>query len=113
MALGPLREAGVSIALDNFGTGYSNLYHMQEFKLDRVKIDRRFVENMDEADAARMIQALAGLGRGLGLAVSAEGIPGAYSNSSLLRSGVDEGQSSDELVTSEETRRFFETAPVA
>ena len=113
MALGPLREAGVSIALDNFGTGYSNLYHMQEFKLDRVKIDRRFVENMDEADAAKMIQALAGLGRGLGLAVSAEGIPGAYSNSSLLRSGVDEGQSSDELVTSEETRRFFETAPVA
>ena len=109
VALGPLREAGVSIALDNFGTGYSNLYHMQEFKLDRVKIDRRFVENMDEADAAKMIQALAGLGRGLCRAVSAEGIPGAYSNSSLLLPGVDEGQSSTSS-TSEETRRFFDGA---
>jgi diguanylate cyclase (GGDEF)-like protein len=110
VALGPLREAGVGIALDNFGTGYSNLYHMQEFKLDRVKIDRRFVENMDEADAAKMIQALAGLGRGLGLAVSAEGVRDESNNSSLLRSGVDEGQASGELVTSEETRRFFEAA---
>ena len=67
---------------------------MQEFKLDRVKIDRRFVENMDEADAAKMVQALAGLGHGLGLAVSAEGIQGGDNNSSLLRSGVDEAQSS-------------------
>lgn len=49
---------------------------MQEFKLDQVKIDRRFVENMDDEDAARMIRALAGLGQGLGLAVSAEGLEG-------------------------------------
>ena len=110
-ALGPLRDAGVSIALDNFGTGYSNLYHMREFKLDRVKIDRRFIEDMDAEDASRMIQALAGLGRGLGLAVSAEGIQGERNNSSLLRSGVDEGQSSGELVTSEETQRLFQPAP--
>ena len=107
-ALGPLREAGVRIALDNFGTGYSNLYHMQEFKLDRVKIDRRLIENMDEEEAGKMVKALAGLGHGLGLAVSAEGIPGVVKNSSLLGSGVDEGQADGELVTPEGARRFFE-----
>jgi diguanylate cyclase (GGDEF)-like protein len=112
-ALGPLREAGVRIALDNFGTGYSNLYHMQEFKLDRVKIDRRFVENVEKGQADRMIKALAGLGHGLGLSVSAEGIQGPVGNSSLLNSGVDEGQSSGDLVTSEGTRRYFETVPSA
>ena len=111
VALGPLREVGVSIALDNFGTGYSNLYHMQEFKLDRVKIDRRFVEDMDAADA---VQDDPGAGRAWSAASVSPSARRAFAansnNSSLLRSGVDEGQSSGELVTSEETRRFFEAA---
>lgn len=110
-ALGPLRDVGVKVTLDNFGTGYSTLYHMQEFKLDKVKIDRRFIESMDEADAAKIIRALAGLGHGLGLTVSAEGLPGSFGSSSLLSSGVEEGQSSERLITSEETRCLFESAP--
>ncbi len=45
--LGALRDAGVHIALDDFGTGYSSLYHLRNFKIDKVKIDRSFVANME------------------------------------------------------------------
>jgi diguanylate cyclase (GGDEF)-like protein len=107
-ALGPLRDAGVRIALDNFGTGYSNLYHIQEFGFDKVKIDRRFVEKMEEEDAAKVVRALAGLGHGLGLAVNADGIPQATGNSILLASGIREGQPSSSLASAEETLRFFD-----
>ncbi len=107
LALGPLRAAGVKLTLDNFGTGYSNLYHIQEFKLDKIKIDRRFIENMNEEETAKMVRALAGLGQGLGLVVSADGLEGRANNETLLRSGVDQWQSSGDLVTIEETERFF------
>nr|WP_306766234.1 EAL domain-containing protein [Shinella pollutisoli] len=100
--LAPLRAAGVRIALDNFGTGYSNLYHMQEFGIDKVKIDRRFVENMVEDDAARMVRALAGLGHGLGLSVSADGIPEDAAGHLLLASGIREGQPQSGLVSAAE-----------
>lgn len=109
-ALGPLREAGASIALDNFGTGYSNLYHMQEFKIDKVKIDRRLVENIEEEETGRVVRALAGLGQGLGLTVIAEGISGTVSGSVLLDDGIQVGQPSGSPVSSEETVRFFEAA---
>jgi diguanylate cyclase (GGDEF)-like protein len=107
LALGPLRAAGVRLTLDNFGTGYSNLYHIQEFKLDKIKIDRRFIENMKEEETAKMVRALAGLGQGLGLVVSADGLEGRASNEALLKSGVDQWQSAGDLVTIEETERFF------
>lgn len=109
-ALVPLRRAGVRIALDNFGTGYSNLYHMQEFRIDKVKIDRRLVENMDEAETGRVVRALAGLGQGLGLTVSADGISGPAAGSSLLKAGIEVGQPSGEMVAPDETQRFFAAA---
>jgi len=107
IALEPLRQAGVSIALDNFGTGYSSLYHLREFGFDKVKIDRRFVAHMDEDDAARIVRALAGLGQGLGLAVSADGIAGSKANALLLASGIHEGQRLSELLSADATRAFF------
>lgn len=73
--LGALRDAGVKIALDDFGTGYSSLYHLRNFKVDRLKIDRSFVENMStDKDSAAIVRALVGLGAGLGLQVTAEGV---------------------------------------
>ncbi|HEY6516745.1 MAG TPA: EAL domain-containing protein [Steroidobacteraceae bacterium] len=65
-----LRALGVRIALDNFGTGYSSLYHLRNVKLDKIKIDRRFVDHLGlEFDGTMVISARVGLGQGLGLTI--------------------------------------------
>jgi predicted signal transduction protein with EAL and GGDEF domain len=57
-ALMALRGAGVRIALDDFGTGYSSLYHLRNFKVDKIKIDRSFVDSMErEPEAYALVRA--------------------------------------------------------
>ena len=91
--LGALRTAGVRIALDNFGTGYSSLYHLRNFRLDKVKIDRSFVQAMTrERESASIVQALIGLGQGLGFTIAAEGIEGTDQEGALLGNGCEQGQ---------------------
>lgn len=109
----PLQEAGVRIALDHFGTGYSSLYHIREFTFDKVKIDRRLVEGMQDETDAKLVRALVGLGQGLGLAVSASGVDGAASAASLARSGVQEGQSTRETPLTEAATRALLARPCA
>jgi diguanylate cyclase (GGDEF)-like protein len=105
--LAPLRQAGVKVTLDKFGTGYSNLYHLQELSFDKVKIDRSFTERLGEDDADRVVKALAGLGQGLGIVVGADGFSGAGSRAQLLSSGVHEGQADDHLYSATEARQSF------
>ncbi|MCX8997387.1 EAL domain-containing protein [Rhizobiaceae bacterium BDR2-2] len=109
-ALAPLRVAGVKVTLDNFGTGYSNLYHMQEFQFDKVKIDRRFTERLGQEQADRTIKALAGLGHGLGLIVSAEGISEPNARATLLESGVEQGQGGQNALSAREATAFLSPA---
>jgi diguanylate cyclase (GGDEF)-like protein len=91
--LGSLREAGVRIALDDFGTGYSSLYHLRNFKLDKIKIDRSFVANMEtEPEAAALVRALLGLCLGLGLTVTAEGVEQTAQATALLGEGCQQAQ---------------------
>jgi diguanylate cyclase (GGDEF)-like protein len=91
--LGALRNAGVRIALDDFGTGYSSLYHLRNFKLDKIKIDRSFIESMgSERESAAIVNALVGLGHGLGFTITAEGIEKADQESELLAKGCEQGQ---------------------
>jgi EAL domain-containing protein (putative c-di-GMP-specific phosphodiesterase class I) len=88
-----LREAGVRIALDDFGTGYSSLYHLRSFKFDAIKIDRSFVGNMgSESESAEIVRALTGLGHGLGLKITAEGIEQSEQRAVLLKQGCEQGQ---------------------
>jgi len=87
-----LREAGIRIALDDFGTGYSSLYHLRNFKLDKIKIDRSFVHAMAEPESAAIVRALTGLGNGLGLTITAEGIEGGAERDALLQQGCHQGQ---------------------
>lgn len=94
--LGVLQAAGVRIVLGKFGTGYSNLYHLRAFKLDKIKIDRRFVAAMgNEAESARIVNALVGLGRGLGVTVSAEGGEDAAQRAALRAAGCAQAQPAD------------------
>jgi EAL domain-containing protein (putative c-di-GMP-specific phosphodiesterase class I) len=91
--LGALGVAGVRIVLDNFGTGYSSLYHLRNFKLDKIKIDRSFIHSMaSERASAGIVNALVGLGRGLGLTIAAEGVAGLEEEAALLKSGCEQGQ---------------------
>jgi diguanylate cyclase (GGDEF)-like protein len=91
--LGALRDAGVRIALDDFGTGYSSLYHLRNFKLDKIKIDRSFVESMCvDRDSAAIVKALVGLGSGLSLAVTAEGVETVEQQKLLTANGCEQAQ---------------------
>lgn len=93
MVLSPLRAAGVQIALDHFGTGYSSLFHLRNFGLDKVKIDRSFVEKMrSEPESAGIVAALVGLGQGFALTIAAEGVDVPGIETALLSNGCEEGQ---------------------
>ena len=74
-ALAMLRASGMRIALDDFGTGYSSLGYLRQFKIDKIKIDRSFVQNADQnADSVAIVAAVANLGQAMGITVVAEGV---------------------------------------
>jgi diguanylate cyclase (GGDEF)-like protein len=70
-----LHEIGVRIAMDDFGTGYSSLGYLRKFNFDKVKIDRSFVSELDDAsDSRAIIRAVSGLCTSLGIEITAEGV---------------------------------------
>jgi EAL domain-containing protein (putative c-di-GMP-specific phosphodiesterase class I) len=88
-----LQNVGVKIALDDFGTGYSSLYHLRELKFDKIKIDRSFVLTMQEnGESEKIVNAIVGLSRSLGLVTTAEGIETHASLDQLTELGCDFGQ---------------------
>ena len=91
--LTPLRSAGVCIVADNFGTGYSDLQNLNRLQLDGVKIDRTLVAAMlQDRQAAVMVKALIGIGQGLDLSVTADGVGTEQQQAALAAQGCDVGQ---------------------
>jgi EAL domain-containing protein (putative c-di-GMP-specific phosphodiesterase class I) len=108
--LGALRAAGVKVVLDNFGTGYSSLYHLRNFKLDKIKIDRSFVNSIvNEPASAGIVNALVGLAHGLGLTIAADGVEGLEQEATLISSGCEQGQGQyfSQPISAAETTRVF------
>ena len=70
-----IRESGFKIALDDFGTQYSSLAYLCNFKFDKIKIDRSFVSKISKFDTSRtIVQSVVKLGRALGMGIIAEGV---------------------------------------
>jgi len=74
-ALAELRTLGVAVAIDDFGTGYSNLSRLRDLPVDRLKIDRLFVQNVQDCEADRAItSAIIHMAHTLDMEVVAEGV---------------------------------------
>lgn len=88
-----LHALGVRVALDDFGSGYSNLGYLQRFPLDKLKIDRSFVVALStSANGGVLIQAIVALGRALGLSTTVEGVETEQQRVLLRLAGCDEMQ---------------------
>jgi len=93
LVLTQLRDAGVRISIDDFGTGHSSLAYLKRIPADELKIDKSFVMNMlaDPADL-RVVEQIVALGHGFGLEVVAEGVESADAAARLAAMGCDYAQ---------------------
>jgi diguanylate cyclase (GGDEF)-like protein/PAS domain S-box-containing protein len=88
-----LRNAGVKIALDDFGVGFSSLSHLRDLPIHRLKIDRSFtVECMRDARTLTIVKAVIEMARSLGIAVTAEGIETQAQQTWMQHLGCDSAQ---------------------
>ena len=85
-----LHARGVSIVLDDFGTGHASLTHLRRFPIDKLKIDRTFVRDMlDDPNDAIIVRAIIDLGHSLGIEIVAEGVETRAQLEFLRRHGCD------------------------
>ncbi len=88
-----LRDLGVRVAMDDFGTSYSSLGYLRSFPFDKIKIDRSFVRDLPgSADCLAVVRAIAGLGSSLGIATTAEGVQTAEQMRRIRAEGCDQVQ---------------------
>lgn len=84
-----LREAGVTIAIDDFGTGYSTFSRVQSFDIDRIKIDKSFIDEVDQGNSRALVAAMIHMAQAKGLKITAEGVETAEQQETLKGLGCD------------------------
>ncbi len=91
--LNSLKKAGVLIAIDDFGTGYSSLSYLRGLPLDKIKIDKSFVQDvLVDVDDATIVRAIIHLARSLNMQVIAEGVETREQEAYIIAQGCNEGQ---------------------
>lgn len=91
-SLKELKSYGVKIAIDDFGTGFSSMSYLQQLPLDRLKVDRSFVNEVTPGKSAFIAETIVTLGNRLGLQTIAEGVEKREQASYMLKLGCDEAQ---------------------
>jgi diguanylate cyclase (GGDEF)-like protein len=88
-----IKSLGVSIVLDDFGIGYSSMRYLQMFPFDKIKIDKSFIQSMTtHSDSSAIVCAITGLGRGLDIETTAEGVETAEQLAFLRTAGCQLAQ---------------------
>jgi EAL domain-containing protein (putative c-di-GMP-specific phosphodiesterase class I) len=87
-----IKHAGISIALDDFGVGYSSLAYLTVFPFDKVKIDRSFVAKVDRSETQAVVSSIVQLCRSLNLQLVAEGIETEEQVDLVTALGIEFGQ---------------------
>jgi EAL domain-containing protein (putative c-di-GMP-specific phosphodiesterase class I) len=90
MQLSKLREAGIGISVDDFGTGYSSLSRLKLLPVQKIKIDKSFIDGLPySGNDASIVRSIIALGRALQLELVAEGVENSGQSNWLEHEGVD------------------------
>ncbi len=84
-----LHRLGVRISIDDFGTGFSSLGRLASLRVDRLKIDKSFIETLDDPNSLAIVRAVVSLGRALRIEVVAEGVETAAQLEQVRQAGCD------------------------
>jgi diguanylate cyclase (GGDEF)-like protein len=88
-----LKEKGINLSIDDFGTGYSSLSNLKRISIDKLKIDRSFINDIsDNPDATTIIEAIIAMARSMNLQVIAEGVETLIQFDFLSKKGCDQIQ---------------------
>ena len=88
-----LKSLGVALSIDDFGTGYSSFSYLRRLPIDKLKIDKSFVQDIEHsADSRTIVHAIAAMAHRLNLGVVAEGVETAAQAAALLDAGCDQAQ---------------------
>lgn len=91
-ALQKLKNFGIKVAIDDFGIGFSSLSYLQQLPLDRIKVDRAFIRDIDQPAGEVIAETIINLGKRLNLATIAEGVEHLAQEQAIIAMGCDEVQ---------------------
>ncbi|MDP4944616.1 EAL domain-containing protein [Alishewanella sp. SMS8] len=91
-ALQKLKSFGIKVAIDDFGIGFSSLSYLQQLPLDRIKVDRAFINAIDQQDGGLIAETIINLGKRIGLQTIAEGVETAEQLAVITQMQCDEVQ---------------------
>lgn len=111
-----LREIGTPLSIDDFGTGYSSLAYLQKLPVSELKIDRSFIDKLDQSPGTqKLVRAMTEMGHGLDLMVTAEGVETEAERETITRLGVDvmQGYLASKPLHGEKLQAWFDALPAA